>query len=307
MRLGIFVSDAMPLPADLSEIATSYLKEQGIEAVVSDNAANANTPLLKAKLLHEYLEDSSIDAVMAFWGGLKTIELLPYLNFDLISKFKKPIIGYSDTTVLLQAIGSTTSCPTYHGPALITFAKPHYRSFSVESLKNAIGGTEYVLPSIDKSNIQSNSSKDAIILKDSKMRTYRSGESSGISIAGNLQSLLLLNGTKYEMDLNEKIIFIEEAEEANENWFRRFLSQLILMRNFTSLRGMVISKFTEASNLNEQQLIKILDEYGLKDARFPIVINADSGHCDPILTVPNFVTCKISAIDEVKITFPKGQ
>ncbi|MBC8931951.1 LD-carboxypeptidase, partial [Escherichia coli] len=41
-------------------------------------------------------------------------QVLPYLNFDIIKKAAKPFIGYSDLTVILNAIFAKTKQPGFN-------------------------------------------------------------------------------------------------------------------------------------------------------------------------------------------------
>lgn len=307
MKLGIFVSDSPALPQPLLDRAVSFLGENGIECYIHPSAHKVVNAKDKAELIHQYLKDSSVDALMAFWGGIKTIELLPYLDFDLIEKSKKPIIGYSDTTSLLQAINSRTTAQTYHGAALISFAKKLYREDSLSSLRAALGKT-YTLPQPEESNLQPHSGMDPIDAATNTPSVYKEGQSTGTSLAGNLQTLLNLSGTGYEVDLKNKILFIEDDETVNEDLLRRYLSQLTLTKDFDQLKGLVFSKFPQQSYITDETLFSIFNEYGINSFNFPVITNINSGHCDPIVTIPNNVSCSLIAKNgKVEIYFTKDQ
>lgn len=71
--------------------------------------------------LHEAFADPSVDAILATIGGFNSNELLPYLDYDLISKNPKIICGYSDSTAFLNAIFAKAKIQTYMGPAYSSF------------------------------------------------------------------------------------------------------------------------------------------------------------------------------------------
>lgn len=304
MKIGLFISDDPILPEPLLTRATNFLRENGINYEINPAVLQAATGRDKAAIIHDYLKDESIDVLMAFWGGTKTIEMLKYLDFDLINTQNKPIIGYSDTTSLLQAIASKTAAPVYHGAALISFAKQLFREDSLNSMLSALNTSSYEVPNPPQTNMESHSGKAPIIATDNEPRIFQEGRSDGISVAGNLQTLLLLNGTEFEVDLIDKILFIEEDESINESLFRRYLSQLMAMRDFSKLKGLVISKFTNESSISNEQLISILSEYSLDSFNFPVVTNINSGHCDPIVTIPINRRCSLETQDNtVRIIF----
>lgn len=304
MKIGLFISDDPILPEPILTRATDFLRENGINYVIHPSTLQAVTARDKAAIIHDYLNDESVDVLMAFWGGTKTIEMLKYLDFDLINIQNKPIIGYSDTTSLLQAVASKTSAPVYHGAALISFAKQLFREDSLNSMLNALNPGPYIAPNPRQTNIEPHSGKPPIITTDSEPMIFKEGKSYGISAAGNLQTLLLLNGTEFELKLTDKILFIEEDESINESLFRRYLTQLMAMREFSKLKGLVISKFTNESSISKEQLINILSEYNLDSFNFPIVTNINSGHCDPIVTIPINRRCNLDAQNNsVRIIF----
>jgi muramoyltetrapeptide carboxypeptidase LdcA involved in peptidoglycan recycling len=58
--------------------------------------------------LHNAFLDKHVKFVLAAIGGLNSYELLPYLDFELIKKNPKAFCGYSDITVLQNAILAKT-------------------------------------------------------------------------------------------------------------------------------------------------------------------------------------------------------
>ena len=54
--------------------------------------------------IHEMFRDDSVKAIMSIRGGYGSAQLLPHLDYDLISRNPKILIGYSDVTSLLLGI-----------------------------------------------------------------------------------------------------------------------------------------------------------------------------------------------------------
>ncbi|MEW7009918.1 S66 peptidase family protein [Lentilitoribacter sp. EG35] len=69
--------------------------------------------------LEEMLVDPSIGMIMAATGGYSTVDVVDQLDIDLVRAHAKPIIGFSDVTMLLNHIYERTGCITFHGPALL--------------------------------------------------------------------------------------------------------------------------------------------------------------------------------------------
>lgn len=71
--------------------------------------------------IHEAFNDSSVKAILTVIGGFNSNQLLPYLDYDLISENPKILCGFSDITALATAIYTQTE--------LITYSGAHFSSF----------------------------------------------------------------------------------------------------------------------------------------------------------------------------------
>ena len=71
--------------------------------------------------LHEAFRDSNVKMIITSVGGFNANQLLSYIDYDLIAKNPKIICGYSDITILLNAIYAKTGLVTYSGPHYSTF------------------------------------------------------------------------------------------------------------------------------------------------------------------------------------------
>ena len=57
-----------------------------------------NHPEKRAEDLMNAFQDNSIKGIIACIGGIESIRMLPYIDFDIINKNPKVFMGYSDTT-----------------------------------------------------------------------------------------------------------------------------------------------------------------------------------------------------------------
>ena len=60
-----------------------------------------------------------ISAIMCTTGGLRSAELLPHLDFDLLRAARKPLCGFSDITSLLLGVHVRAGIVTFHGPTVV--------------------------------------------------------------------------------------------------------------------------------------------------------------------------------------------
>ena len=78
----------------------------------------------RANDLNEAFRDENVKAILTVIGGFNSNQILKYLDFELIKNNPKIICGFSDITILLDAIYAKTGLVTYYGP--------HFSSFGME-------------------------------------------------------------------------------------------------------------------------------------------------------------------------------
>jgi len=130
-RLGIITLSSPIANASKETIqrAYDYLKNKGFEITEAANCYKivdqaAGTIQERVNSLHDFFADPNITGILNFWGGFNTHQILEYLDYELIQKNPKPLIGFSDTTSLQIALFTKTGLITFSGPAGITFGKP---------------------------------------------------------------------------------------------------------------------------------------------------------------------------------------
>jgi len=71
---------------------------------------------------HNALKSKNIAIILSAKGGYNCHQLLDYIDYDLIKNNPKKICGYSDNTVLLNAIYKMTGVVTFLGPTFQSFS-----------------------------------------------------------------------------------------------------------------------------------------------------------------------------------------
>ncbi len=296
MKIGVFAPSS-PAIGDRTEDTYAYLCGKGFEVYehpqvrkVTEHTAGSVEDRVAA--IHELYQDPTVDMLMSFWGGQNSNELLPHLNYSLIKANPKPLIGYSDTTALLLAITKQTGVTTYMGPAAITFTKPEPIDYSYENFeKLVIKKEEVIFKDAD------NYADDHYYLNDDPTqreihpnpgrRVLIEGTAMGEIIAANLQTLLVLSGSRFLPDLKGKILFLEESEDTNVGVIHRFLTQLTQITDINDLKGICFGRFCQQSGFSNSYPVEKLLEIVFRDATIPIIYDLNFGHSDPILTIPN--------------------
>lgn len=83
----------------------------------------------RAADLNRMFADPEVRGIFNLRGGYGTPRLLPYVDFDLIARNPKPLVGYSDITALLNTIFDKTGLITFHGP----IANQNFSPYTLEA------------------------------------------------------------------------------------------------------------------------------------------------------------------------------
>ena len=230
----------------------------------------AGTDEFRTKELHQFFEDKNVKAIIAMRGGWGCGRILDKLDYKLIKRNPKILMGYSDITSLLIAITNKTGLVTFHGPV----GYSTWEEFSTgQVIKTLVKGEKFKL-----TNPPDN-------LED--LETLTSGKAHGKLIGGNLTVVTSMIGTNHEPNWKNKILFLEEIGEEPYR-IDRMLWQLKQAGVFNSINGLILGAFTkcEAEYLDESfSLADILKQY-FNNTTFPVYKGAVIGHITQKFTLP---------------------
>jgi muramoyltetrapeptide carboxypeptidase LdcA involved in peptidoglycan recycling len=276
-----------------------------------ENGYNSSKIEERLKDINDFLDDDSIDVLMAAYGGYNCNELLPYLDYDKIKEKKKKFIGYSDTTAILNTIAERTGIITFLGPSFITFCDPNASDDTINSfLKVVIANENINLNEPDFFAYDDWYLKDGFGPRELKQHTgfksIKKGTAEGQAVGGNLETLLALAGTNFFPSVVNKILFIEDLPNVNMGKFRRELIQLSQMNILNKVKGIVFGQFSEESTLNDELNLKLLVDGILGEINIPIISNVNVSHVSPIFTIPIGGKVRITSGEKCKIEILGG-
>lgn len=297
-----FSNPATNLKKEYRERAYQRLHELfGINIVEAPNLDRqvghaAGTIKERVKILHDFFKRKDIHAIMSFWGGFNTHQILEYLDYDLIKKHPKILIGYSDTTTLLSAITHKTGLITFNGPAVITFAKPTLPDETLLSFERLLiqGVENFVYP--DSAKFSDNQwwvNDEMVFSTNPGLKVFSHGKAKGEIVGGNMGTLLLLAGTPYFPKMKGKILFVEDDEAENSKTLDRFFTQLRQMGVFKQIKGMVVGRFPSSVGFSEKDNLEMILKDAMNGIKIPVMTEFDMGHTDPLHTVPIGATVEI--------------
>lgn len=276
------------------EIANKRFEELGLKLSFGKNVNEMDdfkSSSIKSRIedLHEAFSDKNIKGVFCVIGGFNSNQLLGYIDWEIIKKNPKIFCGYSDTTVLNNAMFTKTGLVNYSGLAYSTFGQKLYFDYSLELFKKCFFEDEPF-------NITASSqwSDDAwyinqddrkLINNDGFLVINEGDKTTGTIIGGNLNTFNLLHGTEFMPDLTNSILFLEDDEDSKPEHFDRDLQSLIHQPGFGGVKGLVIGRFQNESRISNDLLTKIIKTKKELE-NLPVVANVDFGHTDPKITFP---------------------
>ena len=212
-------------PEDLTE-AIEFLTAYGFQVKVGKHVLDrygylAGIDADRAADVNAMFADERVQAILTMRGGWGCNRILPLLDYDLIRRHPKILMGFSDITSLLLAIYARSGLITFHGPVGIS-------SWNWFNLHYA----ERIL--LDK---------EAILLQNltgHRVETITTGKTRGRLLGGNLSVLTSMIGSPYLPTWKDTILFVEEV---GEEIYRvdRMLTQLKLGGILEQLAGFIES------------------------------------------------------------------
>ena len=291
------------------EIAESRLVEIGFKLsfgrhVEERDIFSSSSIELRIEDLHDAFADKEIDAILMAIGGYNSNQLLQYINYELITQNPKIICGFSDITMLANAITARTGLITYLGPNFSSWAMKYGFEYSLKNF------TKCCMKDIAYDLLSSKEWSDDPWYIDQEKREFipnngywilNPGHAFGRVVGGHVRCLNALQGTQYWPGLNDSVLILEEDAEINPPLFDRQLQSLIYQSDFDGVKGVLIGRFQKATKMTKELLQKIIS--AKKELHnIPIIANVDFGHTTPIVTMPIGGSLEISAIaDNAKI------
>jgi muramoyltetrapeptide carboxypeptidase len=253
-----------------------------VDSVLHFGTAKAE---LRASDFNAAYADKNVKAVIAINGGWSANEILPFIDWEVVRDNPKPLIGFSDITVLLNAIYAKTGIIGLLGPNFGTTGYMQSWQYTLDNLNKVL---RQELP-IKLARSQQWGVKKSDGIKTKPWKVISEGVAEGILLGGNLGTFYLLQGTEYQPRFNTPFILaLEDDDEAGKytarEVSRRFGSMLQLPGYRENLQGIIIGRFQPDSKVTEPELLSLLESKQL--GNIPVISNVDFGHTLPMVTLP---------------------
>jgi muramoyltetrapeptide carboxypeptidase len=257
----------------------------------------AGTDQARAADLNAMFANPNVKAIFEMGGGWGCARILPYLDYAMIRKNPKILIGFSDITSLLLAIGKKSDLISYYGP----MAELPWPDFTVTELKKILfDGTTPV--TLQNPSNEVDPTKDIIQTKH-RIHTLVSGNATGVLIGGNLSIIVSLLGTPYEPNWQGKILFLEDVTESHYR-IDRMMAQLQEAGVLSKIRGLIFGTCKDcyvdidvATSTNASFPIEAILRHYTKPYHIPVFMGSMIGHYPKIFTLPEGTNVEMNAND----------
>lgn len=268
----------MPFNPAIMDLCVNNLQQAGYAVTLSphalENHGNISSHVSnRVADLHHGFSNKQYDAIISTIGGWNSNELLPHLDFELISRHPKPFVGMSDITTLCVNLWQQSSIASTYGFQLRHFINRLSRQYLHTSFQTIFHPDSF--------------SPSAITTSGSP-QVFRSGTMSGPLVGGCLATISWLLGTPYQMQIpDQSILFLEDDEETNGYYWQMYLNHLKQAGAFANISGVIFGKIPPSTVFTQQSPFTTILDQVIGEYNFPVLLNAHFGHAvDKPLCLP---------------------
>ncbi len=269
--------------ASIALMEASGFKVKFGKYVFEDTLGYGTSPEKRAADINWAFTDDEVKAIMCVKGGEDSNTALDYIDYKMIKNHPKIICGFSDNTSILNAIHEKTGLVTYHGPTFKSLTSWETGYAYKQFIKTFAENTESLIMGEP----------------EDEYTTIQAGQATGELVGGNLSLFTKLVCGKYAVNLQDKILFLEELgfeavpEMVNSNIY--YLKQNGV---FDKIAGLWIGNYEHPSKISLEKIVMnaIGDEY-----KFPIIKSDNFGHIDKKIIIPIGTKAEINTNEKIKI------
>jgi Uncharacterized proteins, homologs of microcin C7 resistance protein MccF len=220
----------------------------------------AGTKEQRAADLQQALDDPDVKAILCSRGGYGVAQIIDRIDFTGFLKLPKWLIGFSDITILHNAI-TNLGIASIHGVMSKYFTELPDGADQIQLIKEILFGKHptYQIP---------------------HHPLNRTGLVKAKLTGGNLSVMMGLRGTRFDVNYENNILFLEDVAERPYK-VDRMIQNLRLSGVLSKISGLVVGQFGECEEdpLMKQTMQEIIWE-AVRDYDYPVCFNFPAGHVD---------------------------
>jgi muramoyltetrapeptide carboxypeptidase len=248
----------------------------------------AGTDPERAGALVAALTDDDLDAVLCLRGGegcMRTLLALPEGAVDRIRDAQpKPLIGYSDITILHAWLQAEIGWVGFSGPVLTSFA---------DATTYTVGGFQRALTTPAPFTVTAPS-------EGPQVRTVVPGRAGGRLVGGCLSLIQALIGTRWQPDLDGALLCLEDIREPPRR-IDQMLTQLLAAGLLDRVAGVLVGELVDChpgvradAYPHSLSIEQVLDEL-LAPLGVPVLSGLPTGHGLHLATLPMGIQAELDA------------
>lgn len=246
------------------------LKVETSERVYARSGYLAGDDSARAAEFNDALRDPQVAGIFCARGGYGVSRIADQIDFAAARANPKPVVGYSDITVIHQGLSRDAGVASVHGPVVTTFNLDHDQT-TEQSLRDSVMSTEpVVITGVEAETTASLTRGEAV---------------GGRLLGGNLSLVVDAVGTNTDLDYRGAIVLLEEI---NEEPYRidRMLTQLLRSGSFDGVAGFALGQYTACDDTGwGTEVCDVLADR-LGPLGVPILGGLPLGHGDNPRSVP---------------------
>jgi muramoyltetrapeptide carboxypeptidase len=258
---------APSLPADPKLVVrfTRVLERWGLVPEVARHALEgrgfaAGTDVERAADLNEALRDPSVRAVFSVRGGKGAHRVVERIDYDAARRDPKPLVGFSDATIVHLALWKHCRALGVHGPDA-SWAVGLATEGSIDALRRALMTTAPI-----------------VLRADPRAETAAlttGGRATGVLLGGNLE--LIATAAGWALPSLDGAILLLEAIEQWPGHIDRVLTMLYRAGHLRGVRGVAVGHFTKCMTKGAWRYLDVLRDR-LAPLGVPILGGLPVGH-----------------------------
>lgn len=290
--------------------------------VRSNIKGRSSDGVTRGKELMDLVENPDVRVIFAVSGGYYLVEMLPYLDYQLIKSNPTWIQGYSDNTGLTFTITTNLDIATIYGG--------NFSNFGMDKWHSSLEANIKILQGANISQESFELFQDGFTEKITGLEGFKLGKKvewknvypydsqndgicmSGRALGGNLDVLLTLVGTRYDRTKEfidkykqDGIVWFLESYDLNSEALTIGLWQLREAGWFEHAKGFIFGRpamYNSYVDVTYEEVVKsVLGQYNI-----PIILDADIGHKLPQIAMINGAIVNITSKDgKGNITFER--
>lgn len=282
--IGI-VTLGSPLSAEQINLGIQTLQNMGFNTVLGDHVYEANgflsaSPRDRASDLMNMFLNPDVNMILPSRGGVGVQGILPFLDFQVIASNPKILSGYSDITILQNAILEYSNLLSFQSLLLLDFAK-QMPQYNLDQFFAAVSVREVPWQIVNPPEL--------------RMTSLVPGNVTGMLVGGNLTSFIGMLGTSYEVDTTGRILVLEETHEP-ANTVYRYLSHLAIAGKLDDCAGIIMGQCTNCDPAYGKTYDDVIRDF-LVPLGKPLMTNVATAHGTYKAALPLGATVNLNTLN----------